>query len=226
MDGHDPSQQRQAQKRQAKLDAASSFEALARQWHQHNLEKWKANHAKNILARLQRNLFPVFGRVPAKELNRRLLLDTLQQVERRGAPSTARMLLNYATAILRYGVLHNVVPYNIALDLKGVLKPRRAGHFPSMEIEQLPLFLERFYGGKIKLGQDTRDAIALLMLTLMRRGELIGAEWVEIDFDKAIWTVPAVRMKMKRDHLVPLSKQAMAILQRRKKEQGPEFGVG
>jgi integrase len=207
--GIDPSVQRQI---------CPTFEQVGRDWFQHYLSSWGQSYATEIIRSLESGLFSLLGKTPIKEITRRTLLKALQTIEERKSSATAKRSLYYATRIFRFAAIREYVPYNIALDLKGALKPFKKGQQPSMPIDHLPTFLEKFDQCKDEFDQDAQDTIILLMLTLVRRSELLKAKWSEFNFDTAIWIIPAERMKMKREHLVPLSRQVMDILQRRKRE--------
>lgn len=206
--GIDPSVQRQT---------CPTFEQVGRDWFQHYLSSWSQSYATEIIRSLESGLFSLSGKTPINEITRRTLLKALQTIEERKSSATAKRSLYYATRIFRFAAIREYVPYNIALDLKGALKPFRKGQQPSMPIDHLPVFLRKFDQCKGKFDQDAQDTIILLMLTLMRRSELLKAKWSEFNFDTALWTIPAQRMKMKREHLIPLSKQVIEILLRRKK---------
>lgn len=207
INGIDPSAQRQI---------CPTFEQVGRDWFQHYLSSWGQSYATEIIRSLESGLFSLSGKTPINEITRRTLLKSLQTIEERKSSATANRSLYYATRIFRFAAIREYVPYNIAQDLKGALKPVKKGQQPSMPIDHLPDFLKKFEQCKAGFDQDAQDAVTLLMLTLVRRSELLKAKWSEFNFDMAIWTIPAERMKMKREHLVPLSRQVIGILQRRK----------
>ena len=215
LDGIDPSKARQQATKQAVLQAQNNFEKIGRDWHQHNIERWSTSHAKAILRVLEKDLFRSIGRVPVTELSRRQLLEAVQEIERRKAHEVARRSLQYARNILNHARNEEFVQFNVADGLEGSLKPYKTGNFPSMDIEVLPEFLGKL-DSNTAITKDARQAIKLLMLTLVRRSELLCAKWSEFDLVKAVWVIPAERMKMRREHIVPLSKEALQILQERK----------
>ncbi len=215
LNGADPSKARQQATKKALLEAKNSFEAVGRAWHQHNIERWSASHAKAILRVLEKDLFKTIGRIPVTVLTRRQLLEAVQEIERRPAHEVARRSLQYARNILNHARNEEYVQFNVADGLEGSLKPYKTGNFPSMDIGMLPEFLRKL-DSNTAISQDARQAIELLMLTLVRRSELLTAKWCEFDLGKAVWAIPAERMKMRREHIVPLSRQALEILHERK----------
>jgi len=164
---------------------------------------------------LQKDLFRLIGDIPITELTRKQVLDALRDIEGRGAHNTARRSRQFAACILNYACDEEYITANVALGLENSLKAFKRGHYPSMDIDELPAFQRKL--DESNISHDVKDAIELLMLTLVRRNELIKATWNEFDFDKRLWVIPAARMKMRREHIVPLSTQAMQILQKRKR---------
>lgn len=200
--------------RQEKVEASQIFEVVAYDWHRLNMKLWSPDHAANVMRRLQKNLLPDLAVVPISKMTRKQLLDVIRKVERR-SPSDARRCVQYAIRIFTYAVDEELALTNIALGMEKSLIPQRHGHFASMAIDELPKFLHDLKENTGNLSMDRLDAIELLMLVAVRPNELVKAEWREFDFEKNLWIIPAKRMKMRNDHLVPLSKQAKAILQRR-----------
>jgi integrase len=210
--GQDPSTQRQIEKRSAASDAANSFEAVAREWYGKQLHTWVPSHASDVLRRLEVNLFPLIGATPISELTAPALLSALRRVEHRGAHDLAHRILQVAGQVLRYGIATGRCERDLSIDLRGALTPHQGKHQAAIKPEELPALL-RAIEGYAQLGDRlTSLALRLLALTFVRTGELIGAQWEEMDTDSASWIIPAERMKMKAEHVVPLARQAMEIL--------------
>lgn len=208
----DPSAER---KKAAQKQTCLTLEQVGKEWHAYYLHSWSPDYGTSIIRELESGLFCLLEKTPINEITRRTLLKALQTIEERKSSAAVKRSLYYAVRIFRFAAIREYIPYNIALDLKGALKPHKKKHQPSMAIDHLPEFLKKL--NQADLDQDEKDSIMLLMLTLVRRSELLKAKWSEFDFKKAIWTIPAARMKMKREHLVPLSRQVVEILLRRKK---------
>jgi integrase len=116
-------------------------------------------------------------------------------------------------AVFRYGIASGLCKRDVAADLRGALTTHKAKHMASIRPEELPELLSKIASYDTTRGDlQTRLGLQLLCVTFVRTNELIGAEWQEFDFEAGLWTVPASRMKMKREHIVPLSRQALAIL--------------
>jgi integrase len=210
--GIDPSAQRKAEKRAAAGSAANTFEAVAREWLMKQVPRWNAKHADDVLRRLEANLFPDIGNTPIADLEAPDLLKALQAIERAGAHDLAHRVLQVAGQVLRYGIATGKCKRDLSRDLKGALTPHKAKHQAAVSVEELPALLRAIDGYGSLGDQMTAYALRLLALTFVRTGELIGAQWDEFDLETATWIVPAERMKMKTEHVVPLSRQAIAVL--------------
>ncbi|MCL2469059.1 MAG: tyrosine-type recombinase/integrase, partial [Alphaproteobacteria bacterium] len=210
--GLDPSLVKKQEKRLARQNAGNTFESLAREWHEHQQMRWSEGHAKDVLHRLSIDIFPEIGFRPIKDILPPEILDALRKVEDRGAYEIARRLLQNCGQVFRYAVATGRLDSDPTRDLKGALKPFKKSHFAALEVKDLPTFLYDLETNKARLYPQTIRAIKLLMLTFVRTGELIGARWEEIDLDGAQWEIPAERMKMRRPHMVPLSRQVITLL--------------
>lgn len=217
--GIDPSKLRQDEARnaivKAEKEAGSIFKVVALAWFDHNLEKWSERHARRLKNRMVKNLFPGLSEIPIEQITRKQLLNKLRIIEQR-SKEAAKRCAQYLDGIFGYARDEEYVETNIASDFKDSLKPIKHGHYASMDIDALPDFLKRLDGEISGDAETKRDAINLIMLTLVRSMELLSAEWTEFDFDRDIWMVPASKMKMKKPHMVPLSPQAKAILLKRR----------
>jgi integrase len=203
-DGVDPGAEREASEK--------TFEVVAREWHRH----WKANrherHAYYVLRRLEADIFPEFGASRLSDLTTVHFRDAVRNVEQRGALDIARRVLNTCGQVMRYAIANDLATHNPVASIKpaDVLKPRKRRNYARIDAADLPPLLQAMdtYVGS----EHTRLALQLMALTFVRTSELIGASWSEFDTEAARWNIPAKRMKMKTPHIVPLSKQALAIL--------------
>ena len=211
-DNLDPAAERRTEKARKLVASASSFEAVAREWYAKQTKQWVPGHADDVLRRLETNAFPTIGRRPISEIDAPELLAALRPMEERGAYDLAHRVLQVCGQVFRYGIATGRCTRNLAADLRGALTPHKKKHQAAVCPEDFPALL-RAIAGYEKIGdKQTRLALELLALTFTRTNELIGATWSELDLDAGIWVVPAARMKMKTEHLVPLSTQALAIL--------------
>ncbi|HKE42713.1 MAG TPA: integrase arm-type DNA-binding domain-containing protein [Casimicrobiaceae bacterium] len=218
----DPAEQRKADKREAAGRAANSFEVVAREWFEKRKGRWTPHHAKDVLRRLERNLFTDLGARPIAEIKTSEVLVVVRKVDERGAHDLARRMLQVASQVFRYGKVTERNEHNPAADLHEALTPSKPRNQPAVKPEELPALL-RDIDRYDQIGDlQTKIALKLLALTFVRTGELIGAEWPEfhLDKDEPIWIVPAERMKMRTEHVVPLSRQAVQLLAELRKLSG------
>lgn len=210
--GEDPAELKRAAKAQAERDSRTTFEAIAREWLGHQSGLWAQGHAARVRATLEADVFPTIGRRPIVQLKPREVIAVVKAIEARGAGEVADRVLQRVRAVFRYALTHELIESNPMVDLRPgeLLKPRVETHRLAMAAADLPGFLARLeaYEGE----PSTAQALRLLLLTAVRPGELRGARWSEIDSEAAEWRIPAERMKMRTPHIVPLSTQALAVL--------------
>ena len=205
-DGVDPSAKRQAEK----MAQADTFEAIAREWLALS-EKATTNTIAKMRRRLEKYIFPRLGNHPIAEITAPDLLMELRRIEARGTHETAHRTRAACGRIFRYAIATGRAERDIAADLKGALVPVQVRSFAALtDPRRIGELLRAIDGYQ---GQPTvMAALRLAPLVFVRPGELRAAEWVEIDFDAAEWRIRAGRMKMKTEHLVPLSTQSIEIL--------------
>ena len=216
----DPSAERKAANLRKKLSAESSFQAVTLEWYQKQLHTWAPHHAADVKRRLESNIFPALGKRPLDQIEAPELLQAIRKVEDRGSYDLAHRVLQVCGQVFRYGIATGRCARDLSADLRGALTPHVKKHQAAVRSEELPDLLQAI-ARYDKIGdKQTRLALQLLAQTFVRTNELIGAEWVEFDLDSALWVIPAGRMKMKTEHLVPLTKQALAILTELKEISG------
>lgn len=217
-DGNDPSLIKKLDKIAQKAAGENSFENLAREWHQTQSPRWSEGHALRVMNSLEEDAFPLLGLCPVSELTAPIILEAIRKIERRGAIETAGRVLQRINSIIRFAIQTSRATYNPASDLTGVLTANKVEHRPALPRSELPEFFRRLNAEP--LHPATRLAIRLLMLTMTRPGEIRFARWSEFDFERLEWRIPAERMKMREEHLVPLSRQALAVLEELKLHTG------
>lgn len=220
-DGIDPSQKKKDDKIQE--SGSLTFEAVARDWHASCSKKWSVSHSERVFKSLVDNLFPALGQRKISELKTRDLLAPIKVVEASGRYEVASRLQQRTTAIMRFAVQNGLLDYNPAQDMAGAVAVAKRVHRPALNFERIPELLDRiecFNGRKL-----TKLAVELTLLVFIRSSELRFARWKEIDFKNALWTIPAEReplmgvkysyrgSKMRSPHLVPLSCQALKVLE-------------
>jgi integrase len=208
--GVDPGALRKAQ-RQAETQETETFEVIAREWHDKFKSNWTPGHAATTMTRMERDLFPWIGKRPIAQVKAPELLSVLRRVENRGALETAHRIRNISSLVFRYAVATGRAERDPSGDLKGALPAARAKHHAAItdpkEVAPLLRAIDGYQGHFV-----VKCALRLAPMFFVRPGELRHAEWAEVDLDEAIWNIPAIKMKMKQAHIVPLSSQAVEIL--------------
>jgi integrase len=208
--GIDPGQARKAEK--VAQAGAESFEAIAREWHAKFAPGWVASHGDRILRRLEVDVFPWLGKRPIAELEAPDILAALRRIESRGAVETAHRAMQNCGQVFRYAVATGRAKRDPIGDLRGALPPPKEKHHASIiepkRIAELLRAIDAYQGYFA-----TKCALRLAPLVFVRPGELRKAQWPEINLEKAEWRIPGERMKMREQHIVPLSKQSVEILQ-------------
>jgi integrase len=218
--GVDPSTARKAHVAEKKVAAANSFEVVAREWFDKQQGTWVDSHTLDVKRRLKSNLFPYLGARPISDITPIEILATVQRIEARGAHDLAHRVLGVASQVFRYGVATKRCASDVTRDLRGALTPHVKANQHAVDDKQLPDLLRAVASYEQVGDKQTRLALQLLALTFVRTNELIGGVWTEFDLKKGIWVIPAERMKGKKEHLVPLSRQAVAILEQLKTMAG------
>ena len=210
--GVDPVAVKQAQKVSAIENVENSFEVIAREWFVRHAPNWKENHSSKIIARLEKDVFPWIGNRPIADITAPALLAAIRKIEARGALETAHRALACCGQVFRYAVATGRAERDPTGDLRGALPPvKKEKHFAAItepkKVGELMRDIEGYQGSYIVKG-----AFKLSPLLFVRPGELRKMEWAELDLDKAEWIIPADKMKMGVTHIVPLAKQAVAVL--------------
>jgi integrase len=213
VNGIDPMGERKAEKTAVLVATEHTFKKIAELW----LEHWRGNksarHSETTRNRLRANVYPILGDRPIAEVEPMELVRLAKDIEARGASDMAKRILQIVGMVCRYAVAHGYAKRNPAAEIRpsDILKPTRKQNMARIDAKELPALLRAIevYEGR----QLTRLAIKLMALTFVRTSELIGARWEEFDFDARRWSIPATRMKMKTPHIVPLSSQAIEVLE-------------
>ncbi|EQB7293239.1 DUF4102 domain-containing protein [Escherichia albertii] len=215
-----PAQQRMDEK--AATSPEKCFKTVALGWHKTN-KKWSPDYAERILASMNNHIFPAIGHLPVTTLKTQHFTALLRVIEDKGFLEVASRTRQQLCNIMRYAVQQGLTENNPAQHLEGVTAPPVKNHYPALPLERLPELFERI-GDYRQRRQLTRLAVVLTLHLFIRSSELRFARWGEIDFRNKIWIIPATRetiekvrfsgrgAKMRTPHIVPLSRQAIAIL--------------
>ena len=208
--GVDPSVRKKEKKRAETKSTDGAFEAIAREWHAGKSRVWSAIHSKNVMDRLTHNVFPYLGQEPIEDITVPELLKVLRRIEERGAHETAHRVLGNIGEVYRYAIATGKAERNIALDIKGALQPVKKQHLAAVtepkRVGELLRMIDA-YSGTLTV----QCALKLAPLVFVRPGELRTALWEDIDFEAKEWRYLVT--KTETEHIVPLSTQAIAILE-------------
>lgn len=206
----DPSEHRKLNKTKNIEQAKNTFESIAREWYLKHLHTWAESHSTRILRNLERNVFPWIGNKAISLITPPELLTVLHRIEKRGALETAHRTRGKCGEIFRYAIATGRAERDISQDLQGALPPTIKNHLAAItkpeEVATLLKIMDGYKGGLV-----VRSALLLAPLVFVRPGELRHAEWKDIDLANKEWCYYVT--KTKSDHIVPLSKQAIAILE-------------
>ncbi|QGG78437.1 tyrosine-type recombinase/integrase [Pseudomonas syringae] len=221
--GVDPIQFKQQAKTQGVINGRT-FESVALDWYGGMVPKWAPGHAKTVLSRLKTHVFPIIGAKAIVELDTHDLMQPLEAVTKRGTIDVALRIKNYLQSIMREAKRLRLITANPAHDLDGAVKAPRVTHRPALPLSRLPELQARIDGYKGRA--LTRLTVMLSLHVFVRSSELRFARWNEFDLKRGIWEIPDTRpaldgvpfstrgTKMAGDiHLVPLSPQAVALLE-------------
>ena len=218
--GIDPVHDKKVGKLKASRQAIDNFEAIAREWHSKQKNNWSEVHAKTVMRRMEKDLFPWLGKRPMAQIHPMELLATLQKIEDRQAFETAHRVLDIARQVWEYWLpTVDVEQRNITEGLKARLQPYRGKNFAAIldpkRFGELMRAIKHYKGGVV-----VRVALQLSVLVYQRPGNLRMMEWSELDLEAATWTIPSAKMKRSvqekaygEAHVVPLPKQAIALLE-------------
>jgi integrase len=221
--GVDPSAARKERTRAAQIAAETTFEAVAREWHELQRTAWSADYAETVMHRLATDVFPAIGHRPVTSIEPAEVLDLLRGVEGRAIDDTAHRLQRCVSTIFRFAIAIGRGTRDPSAEIKGALKARNAKprHHRVTPPFELRSFLRALgdYDGE----QITRLGLGLVVLTLVETTELRAGCWAEVeglDGPEPLWRIPAERMTSRREHLVPLSRQAAYVLRELRKLAG------
>ena len=230
MDGINPC----TAKKQEKMErfeahqALTTFETVALDWHKNKAQgTWSNRHTIDVMLKLQKDILPAIGKLAIKEITTQDCLGVLRSIEKRGSLEQGKRTLGVISQILDYATALGFCTFNPATSLNRHAPVKQTvEHFPCISWEEFPELLQAMENNPGGADPMTLGGLELLMLCFMRTTELIAADWCEINWEAKVWTIPAERMKGKRgsrkEHLVPLSNQALKVLESIKGITGPD----
>lgn len=208
--GKHPTREKKAQKLRKAHEGENTFKAVAKRWMAVKEIGLNAKYAKQSITLMEKHVFPMIGALPITEITIPDVVQVIEAISGRGTVETAKRMKQLIGQVFRYASQRGLCIHNPAADLRDILPPQEHKHhacIPPSELPELLKAMKGYKGDRLTIG-----AMQLLALTFVRTGELIGAKWNEIDWDRQEWHIPKERMKMRRPHVVPLSRQTLVIL--------------
>ena len=207
-----PSEQKRTDKAAKRVAAESSFQAITDEWMATHLEDKSVSHQRRTRATLNNRLLPFLGKRPLSEITAPELLDVLRKAESAGRIDQAHRARQLFGQISKYAIQTGRIERDVAANLKGALKSVATKHYAALtepaDVGRLMLAIDGYRGTPIVMA-----ALRISPLLMARPGIIRQMEWSEIDYEASTWIIPAEKMKEPRDHVVPLSTQALAILE-------------
>ncbi|EEY3538906.1 DUF4102 domain-containing protein [Escherichia coli] len=189
-----------------------TLQAVARKWLDEKVKTSgiSQDHAEDIWRSLERNIFPTLGDTPIKEIRPKMLKQHLDPIEKRGVLETLRRIISRLNEIFRYAATEELIEFNPADNLAQRFSKPKKQNMPALPPTELPRFLTVLNNASVRM--ETRLLIEWQLLTWVRPGEAVRTRWSDIDIETGMWNIPAEFMKMKKPHKVPLSKEALRVL--------------
>ena len=219
IDGFDPVEVRRnikSQKKQLlkakKREDQFSFENVATEWWKKQSRNQTEKHAQEALRSLKNHVFPQIGFKHIDEISLIEVKTLLLDMEAQGKSETAHRIQQRLRSVFQFAIMQEWTERNPAADLQKLLNPVKKQKMKALPLNEFPIYLQRLDEKNNELHLVTRVALKLVVMLFLRTNELIGARWEEIDFENATWRIPAERMKLRVEHLVPLPKQALSLL--------------
>lgn len=208
--GIDPQIQAEVAEEQQQIALDSIFSTVAANWFKLKSKSVTPDYAKDIWRSLEKDVFPAIGEIPVQQIKARILVEALEPIKARGALETVRRLVQRINEIMIYAVNTGLIDANPASGIGMAFEKPKKQNMPTLRPEELPKLMRSLIMSNLSV--PTRCLIEWQLLTLVRPSEASGARWAEIDLDTKLWTIPAERMKAKREHIIPLSIPALDIL--------------
>jgi integrase len=211
-----PSDKRKDEKSERVANKTNTFELWAKKWWQHWQASKSPRHARYVMRRFELDVFDTLGKLPINEIQAQQVADCVKVIAGRDALDLAKRVHQTIGQVFRYAIAHSresKVTRNPATDIKpsDIIEARKKENYARIDIKELPALLRAIDASNSQ--PLTRLAVKLMALTFVRTSELIQAQWSEFDLEAAQWRIAPERMKMKTPHIVPLSRQAIHILQ-------------
>lgn len=220
-EGIDPLEYEKDKKQKELQEKALTFSIVTYQWLEKHKPEVKPQTYRSKASRIEKYILPFIGHVPIRDLNAQHILSMIKTIEKRGTFEISKRVRQHCSQILSYALACGLVERDYTLDIKGAVIKHKVKHQPALtQPKQVKEFLDALKFNDARLHKQTKLALKLLMLTFVRPVELSGVKWEEFNFTDNKWIIPPGRMKMGKEHIVPLSKQSIHILDQLKELNG------
>ena len=209
--GVDPKQVRERKEEILRVAGDQTLLAVANEWFALKREQVTPDYADDIWRSLDNYIFPDLGSVAISEVTAPAVISVLKPLEAKGSLETVKRISQRMNEIMTFAVNAGIVFSNPLAGIRSTFKKPRKKNLPTLLPEELPRLMRTVSTASIK--QTTRLLIEWQLHTMTRPGEAATATWADIDLDKKVWTIPAERMKKRRPHSIPLTDQAIALLE-------------
>ena len=212
-----------SEREKEKIRKISTFQIVAHEWFSRQSTQWTERHSIGVLSSLKMHVFPDLGDIPIADISKQDVIATLRKLESEGKYETCYRIRQKLEAIFSFAEIEGLCIGNPAIGLQKILTKPQPKSQNSLPISELPEFLKKI-DADTGASKTTSLAMKFLILTFVRTAELRFADWEEFDIHSSepLWIIPAERMKMRRTHHVPLSRQAVSILEKMWNFSGPE----
>jgi integrase len=208
----DPKEHKDELARQQQEKLSNTFEQVAANWYQVKKTEVSPDHAKDLWRSLEIHIFPKLAKHPISKVTAPIVIDELKPIASKGSLETVKRLTQRLNEIMNYAVNTGLIHSNPLTGIKAAFKKPEKKNMPTLTPDQLPELMKAISYASIKI--VTRCLIEWQLHTMARPSEAAGAKWCEIDLENNLWVIPAERMKKKREHSVPLTKQTIELLER------------
>ncbi len=209
--GNDPKAHRDKEALQRKLETSNTLRKVAEEWIELKKSRVTADHAADSWKSLEIHIFPKLAHTPITDVSAPQVIDVLRPIEAKGSLETVKRLCQRLNEIMTHATNSGYLPTNPLSGIREAFQKPKKKNMPTIKPEELPELVQTIANASIK--RVTRLLIEWQLHTMTRPSEAAGARWEEIDFEKQLWTIPAERMKKRKEHIVPLTEQSLALLE-------------
>jgi len=206
----DPKAHRDEQQNEAKAANELTLEKVINQWFEIKKDSVTPGYADDIYRSLNNHIIPRHGKLPLHQITAPVVIDALKPLANTGKLEAVKRICQRLNEVMSYAVNIGVIQHNPLAGIRYAFKKPKIKHNPTLKPEELPELMQTLKMARIRL--ITGYLIQWQLHTMTRPGEAAAARWDEIDVDNALWTIPAEKMKKRREHLVPLSSQVLTLL--------------